>query len=87
MNIDKETLLNPTKSYLIIKFGYESEIVVSYLQGIEILKNMENAEYIDSTDYEAQRIVSKKPSGRDIEFTLLSQSEYLKMKTRSLVGA
>lgn len=83
---DIDTLLKPEQSFLILKFGYDFEIVIPYLKGLEVLKNLESIEFLDTSNYKAHRIVPKRED-KEIEITILPQSDYLKMKTRSLVGA
>ncbi len=78
-------LLKPVSNFIMINFTY-GLMVLPYKQGVELIKNMENAEMVDSTYFD--RDTSKiHPIPRDeIRFTVLNRNDYLKAKRNTILG-
>lgn len=72
-----------TKDYMMININYKKFIVL-HDQGIAMLSALKNAEKFDGSEWNNQQIVPI--TGQDIEFSLLSEADYLAHKVAMLLG-
>jgi len=74
--------INNDPNKLLIKLGYNVNIILPFEKGTELLNCLEYAELKDTSDYENPIIT---PYKGDIEASIMSDKEYKSMKADALL--
>lgn len=80
-NVIKESTL---PNYLMIKFGYDAELIFPYSKGIAILELLEAFEIYDTSDY-SNPIITYAKADKNIVVRIMSGTEYLDLKAKGLL--
>ena len=70
-------------SYMFIKFGYSTTLVVPYADGVKIIAGLEKAEKVEHTYGNGVTFLAE---GLEYEIHTISQKEYRESKMRLLLG-
>lgn len=74
---------NLDANYIRISFGYNSDYVFPFDQGIALLEQFKIAEKYDRSDYSNPKIT---PIDHEMEAKILSRDSYINLKMRHLLG-
>jgi hypothetical protein len=79
----KKKLAEKEKQYMLIRFGFYAPFLVSYDEGMSIIKSLENAEVLTEI-YDKPPSLSRL-SKKEFSFTFLNQKDYETYKICSLL--
>lgn len=80
----KTELLKKTPNFIQIQFDYGKTFIFPYAEGVKIIEAFEQAEWVDSADYNNTTITSI-PVGSSPEITVMPQETYLAKKMSALL--
>ena len=81
--MSKHTIDKIKPNYLILKFGWSTQLVLPYAQGLALLETLEHAELYDTSGM--KKIVPLTHEQQAVTVDLLSQADYAIYRTNALI--